>query len=85
MQIQFGEWRLDPDARQLFRGNEAVHVSPKAFDLLRLLVEHRPRALSKAELHGAIWPATFVSDASLAQLVSEIRAAIGDAAHEPRS
>ena len=84
MQIHFGEWRLDSDARQLFRGNEAVHVSPKAFELLRLLVDHRPRALSKAELHAAIWPGTFVSDASLAQLVSEIRAAIGDDAHEPR-
>jgi len=84
VQVHFGEWRLDPDARQLFRGNDAVHVSPKAFELLKLLVERRPRALSKAELHNIIWPATFVSDASLAQLVSEIRAAIGDDAHEPR-
>ena len=84
MPVQFGEWRLDPDARQLVRGTEAVHVSPKAFELLKLLVERRPRALSKAELHAAIWPETFVSDASLAQLVSEIRSAIGDDAHEPR-
>ncbi len=84
MQVHFGDWRLDPEARQLFRGTEAVHVSPKAFELLKMLVERRPRALSKAELHGAIWPGTFVSDASLAQLVSEIRAAIGDDAHEPR-
>ena len=84
MQVHFGEWRLDPDARQLFRGHEPVHVSPKAFELLKLLVEHRPQALSKTDLHAAIWPATFVSEASLAQLVSEIRAAIGDHAHEPR-
>ena len=84
MQVHFGEWRLDPDARQLLRGNEPVHVSPKAFELLKLLVEHRPQALSKTDLHAAIWPATFVSEASLAQLVSEIRAAIGDNAHEPR-
>jgi DNA-binding winged helix-turn-helix (wHTH) protein len=82
--VQFGGWRLDPEARQLFRGTEPVHISPKAFDLLNFLVERRPRALSKAELHAAIWPATFVSDASLAQLVSEIRAAIGDVAHEPK-
>ena len=82
--MHFGDWRVDPDARQLFRSNEAIHISPKAFDLLKLLVEGRPRAFSKAELHAAIWPATFVSDASLAQLVSEIRAAIGDDAHEPK-
>lgn len=48
VQMRFGDWRLDPDARQLFGGSEAVHVSPKAFDLLTLLVERRPRALSKA-------------------------------------
>jgi DNA-binding winged helix-turn-helix (wHTH) protein len=84
VQVHFGEWRLDPDARQLLRGNAPVHVSPKAFELLKLLVEHRPQALSKADLHAAIWPATFVSEASLAQLVSEIRAAIDDNAHEPR-
>jgi DNA-binding winged helix-turn-helix (wHTH) protein len=82
--MHFGDWRLDTDARQLLRGNESVHLSPKAFDLLKLLVERRPRALSKAEIHEAIWPATFVSDGSLAQLVSEIRSAIGDAAHEPK-
>lgn len=84
MQVHFGDRRLDPDARRLFRGDEPVHVSPKAFELLMLLVEHRPQALSKTELHAAIWPTTFVSEASLAQLVSEIRAAIGDSAHEPR-
>ena len=55
--------------RSAIRGSEAVHVSPKAFDLLTLLVERRPRAPSKAELHDHIWPATFVSDGSLAQLV----------------
>jgi DNA-binding winged helix-turn-helix (wHTH) protein len=82
--MHFGHWRLDAEARQLLRANESVHLSPKAFDLLKLLVERRPRALSKAEIHEAIWPATFVSDASLAQLVSEIRSAIGDAAHEPK-
>jgi DNA-binding winged helix-turn-helix (wHTH) protein len=82
--MHFGAWQLDIDARQLLRANESVHLSPKAFDLLKLLVECRPRALSKAEIHQAIWPATFVSDGSLAQLVSEIRSAIGDAAHEPK-
>ena len=84
MILRFGEWVLDVDARQLRRGRDPVHVSPKAFQLLRLLVERRPRAISKTELHTAIWPATFVSDGSLAQLASEVRAAIGDDAHEPR-
>ena len=84
MQVSFGEYRLDLDARQLFKGTEPIRISPKAFLLLKLLLERRPNARSKAELHEAIWPTTFVSDTSLTQLVSEIRAAIGDDAHDPR-
>ena len=67
-----------------FEGTKPFTFRPKRSTCLTLLVERRPRALSKAELHDHIWPATFVSDGSLAQLVSEIRTAIGDAAHEPK-
>ena len=84
MRVRFGECLLDTDSRQLFRGKEEVHLSPKAFELLMLLVTGRPRALSKRELHEAIWPATFVTDDSLARLIAEIRAAIGDDAREAR-
>src|ERR1700736_2319500 len=84
MKIQFGECVLDADTRQVWRHEKEVHLSPKAFELLMLLVTGRPRALSKRELHEAIWPATFVTDDSLAQLITEIRAAIGDDAREGR-
>jgi DNA-binding winged helix-turn-helix (wHTH) protein len=84
MRVRFGECLLDTDSRQLFRGKEEVHLSPKAFELLMLLVTGRPRALSKRELHEAIWPATFVTDDSLARLITEIRATIGDDAREAR-
>jgi DNA-binding winged helix-turn-helix (wHTH) protein len=83
-QIRFGECRLNVSTRQVFRSGVEVHLSPKAFELLKLLVERRPRAISKAEAHAAIWPDTFVSDASLARLVTDIRSAIGDDAREPR-
>src|SRR5713226_1614537 len=82
MRIPFGECVLDADTRQVWRGEKEVHLSPKAFDLLTLLVVSRPRALSKRELHEAIWPATFVTDDSLARLVTEIRTAIGDDARD---
>jgi len=78
VQVRFAECHLDTDARQLFQGAREVHLSPKAFELLKVLVENRPRALSKAELLDKIWPGVFVSDASLARSVSEIREAIGD-------
>jgi DNA-binding winged helix-turn-helix (wHTH) protein len=61
VRVRFGECLLDTDSRQLVRGKEEVHLAPKAFELLMLLVTGRPRALSKRELHEAIWPATFVT------------------------
>ena len=61
-----------------------VHLSPKAFDLLMLLVENRSRAMSKAELHDKLWPSTFVQETNLAGLVAEIRRALDDAAEQPR-
>jgi len=73
--ISFGEYRLDLEARQLFRGHERVHLSPKAFALLNVLIERNPAALSKAELIRVIWPGTFVSAGSLTQLVKELRRA----------
>ena len=78
MHVRFADCELDTGARQLLRQSYAVHLSPKAFELLKTLVEERPRALSKQELLDRVWPGVFVSDASLARAVSEIRDAIGD-------
>jgi DNA-binding winged helix-turn-helix (wHTH) protein len=82
--FHFGEFTVDAGARRVLRAGGPVHLSPKAFDLLVALVHERPRVLSKEDLHQRLWPDTFVSDASLAMLVAEVRAAIGDSAREPR-
>jgi DNA-binding winged helix-turn-helix (wHTH) protein len=84
MRVLCGDWALDDEARQLERGGDAVHLSPKAFDLLATLLRERPRALSKAQLREQIWPDTFVSETSLANLVAELRSALGDDARHPR-
>jgi DNA-binding winged helix-turn-helix (wHTH) protein len=78
MALDFGPFTLRGDTRQLLRDGREVHISPKAFDLLQLLVAERPRALSKAFLQERLWPETFVCEANLPSLVSEIRQAIGD-------
>jgi hypothetical protein len=52
--------------------------------LLRTLVEHRPKALSKEELFAQLWPDTFVTENNLATLVGDLRAALGDSVHNPR-
>jgi DNA-binding winged helix-turn-helix (wHTH) protein len=84
VRLQFGDFTIDDDTRQLLREDRAVHLSPKAFDLLTILLSARPRALTKTELHARLWPDTFVSDANLAMLVAEIRSALGDNARAPR-
>jgi DNA-binding winged helix-turn-helix (wHTH) protein len=73
-----------PGTRQLWRGDREIHVTRKAFDLLALLIERRPNAVSKQEIHTRLWPDTFVSDVTLQSLVFEIRVAIGDDARKPR-
>jgi pSer/pThr/pTyr-binding forkhead associated (FHA) protein len=55
-----------------------VPLSAKAFQLLELLLDHRPEAVPKADIREQLWPDTFVSDASLHNLVNELRAALGD-------
>jgi len=84
MRLRFGDCEFDPDTREVFRSGKPIHVSPKAFALLAALIERRPKAISKDELHKLLWPDTFVSDANLPNLVAELREALGDDAHEPR-
>ena len=84
MRLRLGELTFDPEARQLHRAGVEVHLSPKAFDLLALLIDRRPCVLSKQELHECLWPSTFVSEANLASLVAEVRDALGDSARQPR-
>ncbi|HEV3063362.1 MAG TPA: FHA domain-containing protein [Vicinamibacterales bacterium] len=84
--VMFGPFTLDAETRQLLRGpdRDSVHLSPKAYELLCVLVETRPRAIAKAELHERLWPSTFVSEATLASLVAELRDALGERGREAR-
>jgi DNA-binding winged helix-turn-helix (wHTH) protein len=84
MRVLFGDCTFDSDARTLQRGAETVRLSGKAFQLLEILLAARPNPVSKTDLFAKLWPDTFVSEANLASLVKEIRAAIGDDARAPR-
>jgi DNA-binding winged helix-turn-helix (wHTH) protein len=81
---RIGDFTLDEDTRQLVANGDEVHLSPKAFDLLALLVANRDRAVSKKQLQQRLWPSTFVEETNLASLVAEIRRALSDSAAEPR-
>jgi DNA-binding winged helix-turn-helix (wHTH) protein len=80
---RFGEFAVDVRTRRVLRNEEELHLSPKAFELLVVLIEDRARALSKAELQQKLWPSTFVLETNLAGLVAEIRHLLGDPADDP--
>jgi DNA-binding winged helix-turn-helix (wHTH) protein len=80
----FDGFALDTGTRRLLRNDEELHLSPKAFDLLLVLIENRSRAMSRAQLQKHLWPDTFVLDTNLASLVAEIRRALADTADDPR-
>jgi DNA-binding winged helix-turn-helix (wHTH) protein len=82
--LRFGEFVYEGPARRLTRGGQPVTLAPRAFELLGALLEARPRALGKAELIQRLWPGTWVSRTSLAQLVTQLRKATGDDTRRPR-
>jgi DNA-binding winged helix-turn-helix (wHTH) protein/TolB-like protein/Tfp pilus assembly protein PilF len=82
--VRFSDFTLDHSRRQLLRGGEAIHLSPKAFQLLSILIQERPRAISKGDLQKQLWPDTFVTEGNLPGLVTELRTALGDDARDPR-
>jgi DNA-binding winged helix-turn-helix (wHTH) protein len=84
MRVAFGECVFDSERRLLSRGGSPVHLTPKAFQFLELLLAQRPRVLSREEISRELWPQTFVSAGSVATLAAEVRNAIADDARQPR-
>ena len=84
MRIRFGPFVVDCDTRQLMQEGREIHLAPKAFELLVMLLSDRPKVLSKEVLQQRLWPETFVAEANLSNLVAEIRDALGDRARAPR-
>lgn len=84
MRLRFGEFVLDEVRRQLFRGGEEVRLGPKAYELLDLLIRSNPRAIAKSQIRRRLWPDVSVGPGTLGVLMTELRAALGDDAKEPR-
>jgi TolB-like protein/DNA-binding winged helix-turn-helix (wHTH) protein len=79
---EFGEFQLDAQKRLLRRGTETVSLTPKAFDVLLLLIQHSGEVVTKDEIMGAVWPDSFVEESNLTQTVFMLRKALGEAADQ---
>jgi DNA-binding winged helix-turn-helix (wHTH) protein len=84
MRLGFEEFTFDSDTHELLRDRQPVTLSPKAFQLLEILIDNRPKALSKSALHDRLWPDTFVVEANLSNLIGEVRRALDEDTRHPR-
>src|SRR5262245_58301109 len=78
VQFMFNNHVLDPDRRELDRGDSSIAVEPQVFDLLLYLVENRERVVSKDDLIASVWRGRIVSESTLASRINAARRAIGD-------
>ena len=76
--VRFHGFTLDAGRRIVSHGGRRVHLTRKAFDLFTILVERAPLVVSKDELHRQLWPDTFVTDATVAGVVKELRRVFRD-------
>src|ERR1043165_519026 len=81
---EFGPYQLDPSKRILTREGEGIPLTPKATDILIVLVKQAGQLVEKDELLKEVWPDTFVEEANLSQNVFTLRRALGDDRAEPR-
>jgi pimeloyl-ACP methyl ester carboxylesterase/DNA-binding winged helix-turn-helix (wHTH) protein len=79
--LRFDAYILDVQRCSLRRGDDPVELRPKAFDVLRYLVENWGRVIGKDELIKAVWPGSSVTDDALVQCVKDVRHALCDTDH----
>src|SRR5437762_1682416 len=83
-QWRFADFRLDPANACLWRGTQAIALTPIAFDVLHYLVTHPDRLVTKDTLLDAVWPELAISDAVVRIAIGELRRALGDTVQAPR-
>src|SRR5687768_12074776 len=76
--VQFGPFRLDRQERVLLRGSEDVPLTPKAFDLLDVLIRNAGSLVEKDVLLRSVWPDTVVDETNLSHHIFVLRKALGD-------
>src|ERR1700747_2376997 len=79
----FQSFRLDTADHCLWRGQERMSIPPKAFDVLRYLVENPVRLVTQDELLEKLWPETYVNPEAIRKYILDIRKILGDRPDKP--
>src|SRR5260370_8083788 len=74
---EFGSFRLAPTERLLLRDGHPVPLTPKAFDVLMVLLQHSGHLVEKKQLIEAVWPTSFVEEGNLSVMIHALRKAFG--------
>ena len=83
-QVEFGEFRLDPNTGELWRKDREIKLPPRAAALLSALAERSMQVVSKQELIDRVWHGRAVGDDALTSCVQAVRRALGDDSRHPR-
>jgi Tol biopolymer transport system component/DNA-binding winged helix-turn-helix (wHTH) protein len=81
---QFDDFVVDPVAFRLFKGEQAVHIEPKALQILIVLLERCGQLVTKQDLFSQLWPGVAVTENALTRAIAQLRKTLGDSADEPR-
>ena len=84
MLYQFGPFRIDSEKELLFRGREPIPLTPKAFQILLVLLRHGSEVVNKDDLMKAVWPDSFVEEANLSRNIFLLRKALGEGPQDHR-
>src|SRR5258706_8364548 len=75
---EFADFRVDVQKRLLSRGDEQILLTPKVFETLLTLIEHRDEVIDKERLMSLLWPDSFVEESNLVQNIAVLRKALGE-------
>lgn len=84
LSYEFEQYRLDPTQRLLTRDGQSIPLTPKATDILLILLKHAGQVVEKEKLINEVWPDTFVEESNVTQNIFTLRRALQDDSTGPK-
>ncbi len=82
--FEFGKFLLDPKEKVLLGDGKPISITPKAFQLLQILVENHGHLVERDKLLNTVWADSFVEEGNLTFTIRLLRKALADDKQNPR-